>query len=365
MWRAIPSLLLLLAVAACAPQGAATPPAPVGPPTCYLPPLEGAPVAVRGLLIGGLATALQERGWQITRDPAQAHDLVLRGRVVTDPEVTSGPYAAVLDWMLENQRGIGLALLRQRLGGSTAQWYNADPRVLLALIDDAAPRVVGLPRSPAERRSLGGVSGMVDVFVPVTPVHGKIKRVSSVELLLPKLPLPWVPPVPPVEAAPPVDPAPLPPTIADVPQPEPQESSRRPVATRGPVVFVGPVEGAPGDGGDALALALENTLARTGVNVTTDPQQATHVVEATVSVEPGGGANPTVGISWRVFDSEGRPLGTIDQKNQIRAAILYDRWGATAVGAANGAADGVVELLIRWSRMQQQFPSGSEGRLQK
>ncbi|CCQ72277.1 hypothetical protein [Magnetospira sp. QH-2] len=371
MRRMLPLLMILWMAAACAPTPPPSSAAPAGPPTCYLPDLEGAPAVVRWSLMSGLTTALQQRGWTITRDPTEAHDLVLRGRMVDDPAVISGPYAAVLDWMLEDSRGIGLALFRQRLGGSTTQWLRADPRVIRALIDDAAPRVVGLPRSPNERRSLKGVTGMVDVFVPVTPVHGDIKRVSSVELLLPKLPLPWVPPVQPAPAktlVAPAAPAPVAPTAAEPPPAAPSQSApvtrRRPSAS-GPVVLVGPVEGAPGDGADSLALALERTLARTGVPVTTDPTRATHVVRATVDVVPGGGARPTVNISWSLYESSGRRLGTIDQQNRIRAPILYDRWGATAVGAANGAAQGVVELLVRWREMLNQPPSGPEGRLQK
>ncbi len=322
-------ILPTLIAAACAtpPEASRGWPEPP-PPVCYLPVPAGVPPATGRPLIDQLARALGARGWRIAPTADVSHNLILSGRVVDDPKEAAGPYAAVVDWTLRDADGLGLALFRQRLGGTDAAWRSGDPRLVRAMVADAAERVVGLPRSAVERRALQGVDGMVDVFVAVGPVDATPRPArTSIDRLLPRRPAAGATSPPTLEA--------------------PRWHIAPPGAVSAPVpsVAIGPVTGAAGDGAATLATAMRDSLARLGVAVADDPAAASHLLRTRVTVEPDGGENPRVAIDWHLVDAAGRDLGVIAQSSRIRAAILFDQWGAVAEAAARSAADGVLRLL--------------------
>ena len=115
-------------------------------------------------------------------------------------------------------------------------------------------------------------------------------------------------------------------------------------------IVVAPVDGAPGDGREALAKAMRASLKRRDIAVaeaTEDVGEDGYMVLGDVMVTDHSRAEQRITISWAVIRPDGREMGRISQSNTIPRGRLDNRWGEIALLAAEGGADGVVELLER------------------
>lgn len=104
------------------------------------------------------------------------------------------------------------------------------------------------------------------------------------------------------------------------------------------------VAGAPGDGNTALSAALQRELSRQGIALVDKPGASYRVEGKVVMGQAKDGKQP-IQIDWRVKDPQGKPLGTVSQKNEIPPGSLDSSWGQTADAAAAAAAQGIVKLL--------------------
>lgn len=104
------------------------------------------------------------------------------------------------------------------------------------------------------------------------------------------------------------------------------------------------VAGAPGDGNTSLTEALQRELSRQGLAVG-DASGAAYKIEGKVSVGATKDGKQPIQIDWRVKDPQGKPLGTVSQKNEIPPGTLDGSWGKTADAAAAAAAQGIIKLL--------------------
>lgn len=138
------------------------------------------------------------------------------------------------------------------------------------------------------------------------------------------------------------------PSIAKLMQ-EPAPVGVPQTATETPI-HVAPVTGAPGDGDTALHRAIKTTLARAGANVVDQPPKDGYVVVGKVAMGRPRAGRQNVRIVWSVRDADGTERGDIKQSNTIRAGELDGRWGDLAYLVAQGAADGVTDLLRKLSR---------------
>lgn len=120
----------------------------------------------------------------------------------------------------------------------------------------------------------------------------------------------------------------------------------RPPTERTPVLAIGSVEGAPGDGGPALAQALLGTLRLRGFDARLDRAPGSFLVNARVTLTPGIGGD-RVDIVWSVTGPGGRDVGTVRQSNLVPTGTLDGAWGDVAFAIAEGAADGILEALQR------------------
>jgi hypothetical protein len=121
----------------------------------------------------------------------------------------------------------------------------------------------------------------------------------------------------------------------------------RPVVEAKPLsVFVAAVNGAPGDGNEALRRALEAFLAQQSVPVAAAASDGnTLTVEGKVAVgEPEAGAQ-RVQISWRILDPRGEERGVVDQANTIPSGSLSGPWGDMAYAVADAASSGIFEII--------------------
>ncbi|MZR32459.1 hypothetical protein [Sneathiella litorea] len=112
-----------------------------------------------------------------------------------------------------------------------------------------------------------------------------------------------------------------------------------------PVIFVPIVEGAPGDGSESLAAAIQDELARRGLEVLATETGANFVVRGHAEITPPKLETQIIEIVWSLERRNGEQVGQVRQRNRIRAGSLNGAWGDTARLAARGGADGVYNLL--------------------
>jgi len=110
-----------------------------------------------------------------------------------------------------------------------------------------------------------------------------------------------------------------------------------------PLVFRG-VQGAPGDGDQALGREVGKLLAQSGAQMTTTARPGALILSAQVSKTPGANSD-RIEIIWRVQDTNGENVGQVTQANDVPRGLLDNAWGEDAVYAAEGARDGIIELL--------------------
>lgn len=105
------------------------------------------------------------------------------------------------------------------------------------------------------------------------------------------------------------------------------------------------VKGASGDGNEALMRALARALQRNSIQLVADKEADAYVIEGHVTLKPQSATEDTVSILWVLADGRGRELARIEQTNAVPAGALHAQWGETAVLAAEGAAEGLIEVM--------------------
>jgi hypothetical protein len=111
---------------------------------------------------------------------------------------------------------------------------------------------------------------------------------------------------------------------------------------------IGGVEGAPGDGGTALASAIMTLLKKQDLAIVSDPGAKADVqLDAVVTVDKPKGGQQHVKIVWRVRRRDGSEIGTVGQENDVPAGLLDGPWGDVAYTVAVAAQDGIMQLISR------------------
>ena len=110
-----------------------------------------------------------------------------------------------------------------------------------------------------------------------------------------------------------------------------------------PSVSVLPVEGAPGDGREALMLAVLQSLSLNGA--ARDDINPDVTLHCEVFITPHNDQLQRVEIVWRAQLRTGAELGTMTLDNTIPIGALNGTWGATAFAIADAAAPDLLKLL--------------------
>jgi len=117
-------------------------------------------------------------------------------------------------------------------------------------------------------------------------------------------------------------------------------------------IFVPAVTGAPGDGGTALTEAMRQLLDLEDliipIELSSGPTPNTYVIAGSVKTSRLSDEIEEITIDWELISPEGEVLGTAGQQNQIAAGSLDREWGDTALFAVEGAAEGVLNLLLQF-----------------
>jgi hypothetical protein len=109
-------------------------------------------------------------------------------------------------------------------------------------------------------------------------------------------------------------------------------------------VAIAAIVDAPGDGPVSLGRAIGLALRAEQIKVV-DDGEGDLVVHPQLTVTPAQANNETVRITWTLSLPDGTEVGQVAQENMIVAGTLKGRWGAIAVAIADGAADGIAELV--------------------
>lgn len=151
----------------------------------------------------------------------------------------------------------------------------------------------------------------------------------------------WLPPGPPETRT-----RPLAKSIAAVLNPE-----GTPAVARKPAIAVGDVSGVPGEGGRALARALEFNLRRANVDLAEQPGAATHLVSAVVNIAPPRGQAGRevrhVDVRWTVRAADNREIGEVRQSNDVPAREIDRNWAEIAYLVADAAVESIADLVKR------------------
>ena len=126
-------------------------------------------------------------------------------------------------------------------------------------------------------------------------------------------------------------------------------------------VWISPVQGAPGDGNQSLAIQLRRELAKLGPMVQDRPDNADFTVNGMVRTTPQAGGMQRIDIRWLVVNSSGREIGNISQGNDIPAGTLNGYWGDVAVVVGKEAAGGVRDVILTQSGRRGAQPADKAG----
>lgn len=243
-------------------------------------PVQGLPQPLNGQITANVAKALE-----IYEIPAEAMPInkglgfTLEGRVV-DRTQQNGTVSADLVWILKSRNGREAGLYMQAVALTEAQWSDGAESAAIQVSRDTAAAIAGIIDGDT-KRAAGGAAGVVSAVAPEAP---KPVRIS-----------------------------------------------------------VKPMDGAPGDGREALQLATLETLLASGAK--RDDINPEVVLMGRVETEPSVNGQDFVTIAWRAISQDGTDLGEVKLTNNIPRGALDGRWGATAFAIAQAGLPQLIELL--------------------
>jgi len=120
-----------------------------------------------------------------------------------------------------------------------------------------------------------------------------------------------------------------------------------------PPIALRPVEGAPGDGSESLPKALLHFLGLANVPVVSEHDNPFAVVAGVVTLSSVGAQRQNVKIEWVLRGLSGCQMGTVSQQNQIPTGQLDRAWGDAAFAVAEGAVQGLTDLLVQLEKMPE------------
>jgi hypothetical protein len=111
------------------------------------------------------------------------------------------------------------------------------------------------------------------------------------------------------------------------------------------LLLVNPVIGAPGDGNEALRLAIIKALRASDVTITEDSRQASLKLTGQVALQPLANSLDKVLVIWRVQTMDGFEVGRATQENNILTGKLDGVWGDEAEKIAEAALIGIERII--------------------
>jgi hypothetical protein len=110
------------------------------------------------------------------------------------------------------------------------------------------------------------------------------------------------------------------------------------------------VEGAPGNGNEALSKAMQATLHEAGISLAGNIEDASLTLVGHVDLVALSEDSERVLIQWWLMDREGRVLGTLGQENEVPSGSLSDHWEAVAYDIALANIPALKEILDKFMK---------------
>lgn len=110
-------------------------------------------------------------------------------------------------------------------------------------------------------------------------------------------------------------------------------------------------QNAPGDGAQALGIALANRLSTEGFKPATGTPDI--VISAIIGVVPYDATQDDITIVWQVLSAAGENIGEVRLDNRIPRGELDETWGLVADAIVDAAVPGILDIIassVRFSR---------------
>lgn len=115
--------------------------------------------------------------------------------------------------------------------------------------------------------------------------------------------------------------------------------------TKRPTIAVVAVDGAPGDGNEALQKAFTAVLKNAGLPVAPVPVDAVIQIFGKVKVSPQSAAHEKLEIEWILRESGGREIGRMTQSNAVEKGRATAQWGPLAYDVTFAMIDSIADIL--------------------
>ncbi len=249
-------------------------------------PVRGAPEPLNTQISAAVAARLQS--FEIPAEPVPVNrglGFTLEGeaRPVNESEADAQEVSVVITWSLRSRRGATVRTYRQVVSMPAAAWREGSSETAARLGNDAALAMGDL---------INGIA---------IPAQGPV-IVQNAPEARPAAPMPAF-----------------------------------------PTISVKPVEGAPGDGREALRLAVLQSLNDNGVR--RDDLNPDVVLNCRMTSTPYDSSSQKVEIVWTALGRDGMELGTVRLDNTIPIGALDGPWGPTAFAVAGAALNDLLTLL--------------------
>lgn len=125
-----------------------------------------------------------------------------------------------------------------------------------------------------------------------------------------------------------------------------------PDAVKKIAIFIPPVEGAPGDGNDALMRAMRLALSANGMSLLEQPQPGAYQLKGKVSLGRSDPKGDKLHLEWTLQDAKGGEMASLDQDGMVAKGLLDKPWGSLASEIVAGTAIELAGLLKEAAQTQ-------------
>ena len=113
-----------------------------------------------------------------------------------------------------------------------------------------------------------------------------------------------------------------------------------------PLVAIVAVEGAPGDGNEALKKAFVTVLKDAGLPVTDNPENAVIQIFGKVNITDKTLERETIEINWFFLEPDGNEIAKMTQSNSVEKGRVKSKWGALAYDVTFAMVDSISNVLF-------------------
>jgi hypothetical protein len=112
-------------------------------------------------------------------------------------------------------------------------------------------------------------------------------------------------------------------------------------------LHIWPIAGPSNQANIFLQTAMGRALTRRGISVVKQMEQAQLILSGEIALGPPQGRNRPIEVIWAMLRPDGKELGRLNQRNTVSEATLKSGWGALSRSIAEAAAGAVGELIRR------------------